>query len=209
MHETTDLTHRLWQFVQGNADAELEAHLQTCPECREQQMALSGLSALRALEDVPPIPDALNSTLTGLMSKVRPDLVPRPENAPSIGERLKTIWAELLQDTALQPQIVGLRGESRTRQIAFTSDVADLDLEVSPSEDDFLIVGQLGMDDVPHDLSIRFVPEGEDPLKEATDTTRAAQLSEQGYFRMNVSPGSWVIAVEIDDAVVVFPGIEL
>lgn len=209
MHNNPDFTDRLWNYVQGNADTDLDAHLQSCPECQEELTVLRGLSTLRSVSDTPPVPDSLTITLTTLMTKVRPDLLHSPQNMPSIGQRLKTLFADLIQDTALQPQISGLRGESRTRQIAYTSDVADLDLEVSPFEDQFLVVGQLGMDHVPLNLSIRFVPAELDPLTAGTEKATVASLSDQGHFRMNVSPGQWVITVEIDDATVVFPGIEL
>lgn len=202
----TDMTNRIWNYIQGHADVELESHLQSCPECQQELETLNGLSALRSVGEVPPVPDTLMTTLTGLMAKVRPDLVQQATGGVSVVERLKTIVADLLQDTALNPQVAGLRGESSTRQIAFTSDVADLDLEVSPADGEFLVVGQLGMDDVPRDLQIRFVPTDSDPDSEDANT---AQLSSQGHFRLNVAPGSWDITVEIDDAIVMFPGIQL
>lgn len=202
----TDMTNRIWNYIQGQADAELEAHLQTCQECQHELETLNGLFALRTIEDVPPVPGTLMSTLNGLMEKVRPDLVRQAPAGVSVMERIRTIVAELLQDTALNPQIAGLRGETSTRQIAFTSDVADLDLEVSPADDEFLVVGQLGMDEIPQDLHIRFVQTNNDARSEAANT---ALLSNQGHFRLNVAPGTWDISVEIDDAIVMFPGIQL
>lgn len=209
MHDNPDFTDRLWSFVQGNADADLDAHVQACPECQEEMLVLTSLSTLRSISDTPPIPDTLTSTLKGLLTKVRPDLVQQPGFAPSISQRLKAIFADLIQDTALQPQIAGLRGEARTRQIAYTSDIADLDLEVSPKDDQFLVVGQLGMDQVPQNLNIRFVPAEMDPLSAHQDDANTASLSDQGRFRLNITPGDWVVTVEIEDAIVVFPGIKL
>src|SRR5699024_11047471 len=115
MHENTDYTDRLWNFVHGTPDPGLEDHLQTCQICQEEQRVLEGLSALRAVEDTPPVPASLTNSLAGLLSKVRPDLVRHPAKAPSTGKNLVTIIAELIHDTAVQPQIVGLRGDSRTR----------------------------------------------------------------------------------------------
>lgn len=209
MHQNTDLTDRLWNFVQGEPDTEIEAHVQSCKECRDEIEVLSGLRAARTAGDFPPVPEPLTSTLTDLFSKVRPDLVKQPQEPLSPVKRLRTIVADLLQDTALQPQIAGLRGESRTRQIALTSDVADLDLEISTLDNQFLVVGQLGMDEIPDNLSIRFVPEDGDPLNPDAPGTSSSKLSDQGYFRTHVAPGNWVIAVDIHDAVVLFPGIQL
>lgn len=209
MHETQETTERLWQLVQGTKDAEMESHLQTCSDCREEYESLQALFALRSSGGFAPVPEELLRNLNELMQKVRPDLVPAASPRPGIVERLQTIVAELMHDTAVQPQLVGLRGNSGTRQIAFVSDVADLDLEVSPADEQFLVVGQLGMDSIPDNLHIRFVPADVDPITEASETMRSTDVSDQGYFRLTIEPGDWVVAVDVNEAVVVFPGLKL
>lgn len=209
MHETQELTERIWKLVQGTTDAELEAHLLTCPECQEERESLQSLYSLRASGGLAPVPNQLSHNLNGLLQKVRPDLVPTSTPGSGVIRHLQTILADLIHDSAIQPQVVGLRGESSTRQIAFVSDVADLDLEVSPEDNRFLIVGQLGMDELPESLSVRFVPSDADPLAEAHEAMHSATISENGYFRLNLDSGEWTVAVDIDDAVVLFPGVKL
>lgn len=186
----------------------MEAHLRTCTDCQDEYQSLQALFTLRQTGAFPPVPEALNNNLYGLMHKVRPDLLSAHKSTSGIIQQVSTILAELIHDTAIQPQVVGLRGDSHTRQIAFVSDVADLDLEVSPADQHFLVVGQLGMDELPDDLTIRFVPAEYDPLTELPETTRAATISEHGYFRLTIEPGEWVVAVDVDDAVVLFPGVK-
>lgn len=209
MHQTHDFTERIWQLVQGKADAEVEVHLETCPDCQELQQSLEALFTLRLAGGVPPVPNTVISSLNGLMQKVRPDLGPRRPSGEVILQKARTIFAELIHDTKLQPQVVGLRGDSDTRQIAFVSDVADLDLEVSETDSQFLVVGQLGMDEVPDNLSVRFVPAESDPLEPNGEASQSIAVSQQGYFRLTIDPGDWVVAVDIDDAVVLFPGVKL
>jgi hypothetical protein len=34
-------------------------------------------------------------------------------------------------------------------------------------------------------------------------------INEDGYFRLTLAPGEWVAVVDLDDAVVLFPGVRL
>lgn len=209
MHETQATTERIWQLAQGAEDAEMETHIQSCSDCREEFESMQALYALRSTGGFVHVPETILHNLNGLMQKVRPDLVPLGDSSPGIAQRMRAIIADLIHDSTLAPQVVGLRGESGTRQLAFVSDVADLDLEVSPADRQFLVVGQLGMDNIPDDLHIRFLPAESDLLSEESETMRSTAISEHGYFRLTIEPGDWVVAVDVNDAVVIFPGVKL
>jgi hypothetical protein len=190
-------------------------HLATCAECRAQ---IADLQPLARYEEttggtLAEPPSALKARWSSLLPAIRPDLVSQPEGLFGAAiERLRQVFGRLVLDTGATPQLAGLRGArgpAKARQLAFVSEVADLDLEVVQSANAVAVSGQLGMDSVPADLSIRFVPADQDPLlKSATGVVKAG-ISDQGYFALTLTNGEWVAAVDIDDAVVLFPGVQL
>lgn len=214
MHNDPQFETRLRNLAQGQPDTALMQHVSTCDDCQGDLNVLRELVRYRdttgGLADVP---QSLVSRLAGLLPIVRPDLVAR--GSPSAVEQLagciRRITADLLIDSGATPHLAGLRGgvHQRTRQFAFVSDVADLDLEVSQLEGGYTVTGQLGMDTVPPNLRIRFVPADEDPLADQVAGAVQSPISNGGYFELTLTAGEWVAAVEIDDAVVLFPGVRL
>lgn len=214
MHDDQDFDIRLSNFAQGWADAGLAAHIEGCDACRESLFPLQQLFQYRqttggALTEPPPSSVAQAS---GLLARVRPDLVakPHPVAAP-LWERARQLEATLILDTGATPQVAGLRGapDRQTRQLAFVSDVADLDLEVSRVGEICSVAGQLGMDRVPAGLKIRFVPADQATVQ--FDQPRAIEVDvlQHGHFTVTLPADAWVASVEIDDAVVLFPGVQL
>ena len=214
MHDELDFERRLWDYAQGAQDADVERHVVTCGACRDDLVALRSMVQLRNTSGgglVEP-PATVMRQASGLLARVRPDLVARPQAlSDKMRDRLRQVAASLLIDTGLTLPVAGLRAEAdrRTRQLVFTSEVADLDLEVSRLDDGFSVAGQLGMDVVPRNLSIRFVPADQDALAEDVSGVCETGISGQGYFNLSIAAGDWTAAVEIDDAVVLFPGVHL
>lgn len=207
-HKTANFEERLDNVARGEADAEMEHHISDCASCQEEIATIRSLIQYQAtMADVTSVPEeSLYSSLYQLMPKVRPDLAKRSmREAPKPLAALRRIVADLILDTGATPQVAGLRSGSAgaTQQFTFVSDVADLDMEASPVENGWLITGQLGMDEVPGDLSIRFYP-----VEHESDTLDAT-VSDEGYFELNLPAGEWSAAVELQDAVVQFPGIRL
>jgi hypothetical protein len=185
-------------YAAGKDDSDLARHIESCPACQEELL--------------PDLPDGLSATLDSLLPRIRPDLVPREPT--SIVERSRNrvamFIAELLFDSGLTPDLAGLRGTtSHTRQMAFVSDLADLDLELSPISNDWSVTGQLGMDVVPAGLVIRFVPASAAFLDEEHDGIITANISADGYFDLVLPSGDWVAAVTMEDATIVFRDIAI
>jgi hypothetical protein len=213
MHDELNFETRMINYVRGTNDPELAQHIAICPDCQ------ASLDTIRMLDDtrqltgpLPSLPDQLATTLETLLPRIRPDLV-KPA-APSLIDRARehvaTIIADLIFDSAATPEVAGLRGTSgRTRQLAFVSDLADLDIELTPQDDAWLVTGQLGLDDVPEGLIIRFIPAGEDPLDTAVSGAREADLTDEGYFSLTLPAGEWTAAVTMDDATIVFRDISV
>jgi len=214
LHDEPHFETRLWDVVQGGRDSDLMRHISTCDDCQEDLGALRELARYRATTGgvMAEVPSSLATRVAGLMPFVRPDLMARREPfAEGLAARIRRITAELLLDSGLPPQVAGLRsgGSGRTRQLAFVSEVADLDLEVSQFDDAYSVAGQLGMDTVPPNLQIRFVPADQDPLADDVAGLVQTAISLGGYFELTLTAGEWVAAVDIDEAVVLFPGVRL
>lgn len=196
---------QLWRLVHGEPETAIEAHVATCDQCRSELETLRSLAQYHTttgggMADPPP---TLEMRVASLFHQVRPDLVKeRRSPLETVRETLRRITADLIMDTGVSPQVAGLRSvDRRTRQIAFVSDVADLDLEVNQQADANVIAGQLGMDDVPPGLIIRFSAD--------ENRTVEAPVSDDGHFTVHLPSGDWIASVQIDDAVLQFPGIRV
>jgi hypothetical protein len=202
------LARRLWELATGANDPDLERHLATCESCREELATLRPLARARAIAGgtLAEPPAALQDALVGLFGRIRPDLAAaRPTTTDRIRDALRRIVAELVFDSAQTPQLSGLRaaGKATSRQIAYISDIADLDIEIANAGDHATVNGQLGMDDVPAGLVIAFAPDSEG------SAVVEASLDREGHFVVTLPPGTWVATVRFDDATLVFPGFHL
>jgi hypothetical protein len=201
-------------YAAGKDDPDLARHIESCPACQEELRTVRLLPSVRKTTrgSLPDLPDGLSATLGSLLPRIRPDLVPR--ESTSIVERSRNraamFIAELVFNSGLTPDLAGLRSTtSHTRQMAFVSDLADLDLELSPISNDWSVTGQLGMDVVPAGLVIRFVPASAAFLDEEHDGIITANISADGYFDLVLPSGDWVAAVTMEDATIVFRDIAI
>ena len=213
MKHEPEFTNRIWKIALGGEDTELQQHIAQCEQCQAELASLTALAQLRdtAGGDLATLSDQQMATLSGMFGKYRTVKSTASETRPSMLQRLQVIMAELLHDTGGQMQVAGLRSgaSSNTRQVAFVSDVADLDLEITKTDSTFAVVGQVGMDDVPSGLDVSFVPADQDPLNSDSDQTVTAPVDAQGYFQLQVEGGEWTISLKVDEAVILFPGVTL
>lgn len=214
MHDEPNFEIRMMSYVQGTDDPELALHIESCPDCQASLQTIRLLATTRDTTGatLPELPDTLTASLNTLLPRIRPDLVPKasPSRIDRIRDRATMILAELILDSAATPGLAGLRGvDDRTRQLAYVSDLADLDIELTPSDGDWLITGQLGMDVVPQELEIRFIPADADPLAGDLHDAHSASLSDEGYFELRLPSGTWLAAVTMDDATIIFRDIAI
>lgn len=216
MHDDVNFESRLMAFARDADDPDMAAHIAGCQACQEDLETVRHLARYQAATGPAGFlapPDPVDEALLSLFATVRPDLVPASSPSPisRVADRLRVITAELFSDSGASPQLAGLRsdGPQKTRHLAFMSQVADLDLEITEAEPAWSVAGQVGMDQVPSDLSIRFVPAHLDPATAGPPEIISAPVSDAGYFSVSLSAGEWSAAINVDDATVVFPGVRL
>lgn len=223
-HDTSAQDRSFWERTQTDEPAGPASADAPGANAEALGSPLDDLLAYRRLVGDPATepPAGLATRMVSLLGRVRPDLISsdRPSLADQAVSALRRITASLSIDTATLAQgVAGLRGTtaSQTRQVAFVSEAADLDLELTSGSSPDLpifVTGQLGMTAVPTDQTIWFVPAGQVPATgeiepAAIENTLEAAVDEDGYFRLTISPGDWVGLVEIGDAVVLFRDIRV
>lgn len=219
--KTTFSDQAFWDRVQTSPERPLATSERVGDEEVEVADALDQLVRYRRTigdpESSPPV--GLTRRMASLFGDVRPDLVIRRQPLSSLIDRaaggVQRLTASMVIDTGtLVGGIAGLRAaaDRRTRQVAFVSEVADLDLELTMMESagmPWAVTGQLGMSTVPPEQTIWFVPAGQVPVSgdlepRAVDEAVQAPVNPDGYFKVSLIAGDWVGFVEVGDAVVLF-----
>lgn len=124
---------------------------------------------------------------------------------------LQQLAAVLTFDSwAASPLATGLRGARQpTRQLLFSADGRDVDLRISPAEEDnrFVLTGQVFG---PDDTGIaRLQAQSGDPTASAAPE-QIGPLDEMGEFRLpGVAAGRYVLSLQLGDAEIVLPPIDL
>jgi hypothetical protein len=127
---------------------------------------------------------------------------------------LQQLAAVLTFDSwAVSPLATGLRGlrgaRQPTRQLLFSADGRDVDLRISPAEEDnrFVLTGQVFG---PDDTGIaRLRAQSGDPTAPAAPE-QIGPLDEMGEFRLpGVAAGRYVLSLQLGDAEIVLPPIDL
>lgn len=205
-HGDHELARQLWDLATGVRHPEIERHVAGCATCQTEldtlrQLAHAHETTGESLAEPPP---HLRASLINLFGKVRPDLTSaRQHPADQMREAMRRIFAELIFDSGEVSQLAGLRsgGARSSRQLAFTSDVADLDIEIAAHDTGATLHGQLGMDEVPAELVITFTDADHSPV--------SALVDPEGHFTATLPAGDWTATVRIDDVRLVFPSIRL
>lgn len=114
-------------------------------------------------------------------------------------EDLRQVAATLLFDSAAQPVQAGFRGAAEARQLAYTSDEADIDVQVT----------RTGGPDALWTVRGRARARGEAGapsrvalIRSMGETIAEADVEPTGRFRLNVEPGTFELWVQVGDAAV-------
>lgn len=185
----TDI-ERLVSLALGELDAAeaaaLRARVDREPELRATFARLAAAAGfLRDEAGAAPSNEALRRAKR-LLREARPSALER------LDDGLRRLIAALDFDTRLTPAVAGIRGGAGTAQVAFSSDAADIDLEIAPSGDGlWRLVAQIDADE-DGDWEITVVDR-------ATDVAVQELLARDGAFRIELGAGTYTLRLRRDN----------
>jgi hypothetical protein len=179
----------------GSELAALESHLtEPCEQCRENAQRAAELLAVFSQPDrtVAPPADVVRRAVSAFAS-----WPPRPS--------LTRIVASLLFDNFRQAPLAAVRGATRSRQLLFSVEDVDVDLQITPELYGATLLGQV-LSNQPATFEavpiVRLYRHGE--------VIHAAASDPQGQFAFySVMPGTYDLGVMLLQREVVLEGLEL
>lgn len=186
----SELTELAEEKAKASPDA--LAHLAMCSECSSQLQSLRqtiGFMRSDTAEDAPV--ELIRHAKNLFREKV-------VERGPSL---LQVIIASLSFDSLTNAPAFGLRSQtSAGRQLIYSTETADIDLRVSPEDDQWQIAGQILGADCP----------GGDVDLVGDDFSVSAELNELCEFSFGSVPaGAYKISIHLPDATIETPRLEL
>ena len=171
---------------------ETTAHLAACSECSSQLQSLRQTISLMRTDTAEDAPAELVQFAKNIFRQKA------ATRGPSL---LRLIVAALTFDSLTHAPAFGLRSQATTgRQLIYSAETADIDLRVSPQNDQWQIAGQvLGVDCVTGDVDL-----------EGDGFSASAQLNELCEFSFGSVPaGAYKVLIHLPDVLIETPPLEL
>lgn len=177
---------------QSENSPEAMAHLAVCPECSSQlQLIRQTIGFMRSdtAEDAPA------ELVRQAKSVFRRKVVAHGSSL------LQVIMASLTFDSLTNAPAFGLRSQTTAgRQLIYSTETADIDVRVSPENDQWQIAGQLLGEDCP----------GGDVELEGDDFSASAELNDLCEFSFGSVPaGAYKLSIRLHDQLIETPRLEL
>jgi hypothetical protein len=177
---------------QPEKSPEATAHLAVCSECSSQLQLIRqtiGFMRTDTAEDAP----------AGLIRDAKSVFHKKVvAHGPTL---LQVIVASLTFDSLTNAPAFGLRSQTTAgRQLIYSTETADIDVRVSPENDQWQVVGQLLGEDCP----------GGEVELDGDDFSASAELNELCEFSFGSVPaGAYKISVRLADQLIQTPRLEL
>ena len=186
----SELTELAEEHAKTSPDA--RTHLAICSECSSQLQLLRQTIGFMQSDTAEDAPAELIRQAKGIF---REKVV---AHGPSL---LQVIIASLTFDSLTNAPAFGLRSQtSAGRQLIYSTETADIDVRVSPENDQFQIAGQVLGADCP----------GGDVDLVGDDFSVSAELNELCEFSFGSVPaGAYKISIRLPDALIETPRLEL
>jgi len=186
----SELTELAEEHAKASPDA--RAHLAICSECSSQLQLLRQTIGFMQSDTAEDAPAELIRQAKGIF---REKVV---AHGPSL---LQVIIASLTFDSLTNAPAFGLRSQtSAGRQLIYSTETADIDVRVSPEDDQWQIAGQILGADCP----------GGDVDLVGDDFSVSAELNELCEFSFGSVPaGAYKISIRLPDALIETPRLEL
>jgi anti-sigma factor RsiW len=204
-HPVSD--NALFAYALGDADlpdrATIAAHVDACPACAAR---LARIELVRTTVQVDaalrPSPAALTRVKALAAVRVR---AAEPERESSLLASLRRLAAALTFDSRAAPALAGLRGATDGYVLAFATDELDVDLQIEPvggmEGARWRLTGQIDTA-IPTVVVALAEPGSVRPLF-------SAAVESDGMFEFEIAGGTYDLLVQLAEAVVVVPNLEV
>lgn len=181
--------------------AEVEAEAARAPSDKDLLDRLRGiLETLRTSDAAEPGP-ALVARVKALFRKTV------EHGAPGLLERVREIVATLVFDSRAVPVIAGFRGAPSGYQLAYSSEIGDVDLQVTAPEARagglYTVRGQVSLQ-APRPAAPAFLTRPGESLSLAS-----APVDDRGLFSMKAPAGTFNLHVPLGDALLTVPALQI
>ena len=182
----------LAELAEEQPSPEAMAHLAVCSECSSQLQSIRQTIGFMRTDTAEDAPAAL---IQGAKSVFHKKVV---AHGPTL---LQVIMASLTFDSLTNAPAFGLRSQTTAgRQLIYSTETADIDVRVSPENDQWQVAGQLLGEDCP----------GGDVELEGDDFSAFAELNELCEFSFGSVPaGAYKISIRLPDQLIQTPRLEL
>lgn len=201
------IAHASGETTGAEADA-VATHLATCPACAA---TVARYSVAREAASAPawaPVPVAAMERAKDLFARFGPRPAPTEERTSPLAA-LRRMVASITFDGAGGVGLAGARGTGDAFTLAYSSEVAEVDLQVEPvagpdGSGQWRIMGQITPRDDPDAAGVRVglaVPGGEPEAWVASDA--------HGYFALQAAPGRYDIQIALPAVLLSLPSLDV
>lgn len=185
--------------------AEVDASIAASPVAARTLASVTlAVQTMRTDDSIAPPSDVVQRVL-GLIRTAAPTQTSLMDAAGHLADQVREFLCTLVRDTLTEPALAGFRGTTESRHLSFECQIAEIDLQVSPTDNDSrrTIRGQVAAlnDDAVARIAWR-----------ATLTGAAEQeisADESGAFVLECPVGVYELSARVGDSVVRIPPINV
>lgn len=191
----------------GEGEA-IAAHLATCPDCAATVARFAVARAAVTDAAWAPVPVAAMDRAKGLFAQFGPRPAPPVERTSPLAA-LRRLVGSVTFDSASGLGLAGARGSGDAYTLVYSSEVAEVDLQVEPaagadSAGEWQIMGQITPREEPTADGVRVglaTPGDEPPSWVAADA--------HGYFALRAAPGRYDLLIELPSVLLSLPALDI
>lgn len=189
--------------LRGSEAAAVAAHIAGCGECRATVSRYHAMrTAMNSIQSTPPPPVTL-ARAQALFANRQLPIQPIPSELPMF----RHLVARLVFDSRSETMLTGVRGAGNSYHVLFESEVAEVDLQIEPLEEQegtgWQILGQVGLDEPPSRSPVALVPSG------ATLPVVEVDADERGLFTLRAKEGRYDLLIHLVSALLIVPELEI
>ena len=185
--------------------AEVEASIAASPAAARTLASVTlAVQTMRADDSIAPPSDVVRRVL-GLIRAASPTLPSLMDVAGHLADQVREFLCTLVRDTLTDPALAGFRGTTESRHLSFECQIAEIDLQVSPTDNDArrTIRGQVAPlnDDAVARIAWRSTLTG--------SAEQEIPADESGVFVLECPVGVYELSARVGDSVVRIPPINV